>query len=37
MEKTYLEKIKETAAFIKDKVGDAPHIGVILGTVLVTL
>ncbi len=32
MEKTYLEKIKETAAFIKDKVGDVPHIGVILGT-----
>lgn len=32
MEKTYLEKIKDTAAFIKEKIGDLPEIGVILGT-----
>lgn len=32
MEKTYLEKIKETAEFIKAKVGDMPEIAVILGT-----
>lgn len=32
MEKTYLEKIRETAAFIRDKVGDMPDTAVILGT-----
>lgn len=32
MEKTYLEKIEETAAFIKSKVGEMPAIGIILGT-----
>ncbi len=32
MEKTYLEKIKETAEFIKSNVGTMPKIGIILGT-----
>lgn len=32
MEKTYLEKIKETAAFIEEKVVELPDTGVILGT-----
>ena len=32
MEKTYLQKIQETADFIKEKVGDLPKIAVILGT-----
>lgn len=32
MEKTMLEKIKETAAFIKEKVGRMPEIAVILGS-----
>lgn len=32
MEKTMLEKIKETAAFIKEKVGKMPEIAVILGS-----
>jgi len=32
MEKTYLESIKETASFIKNKVGEVPQIAVILGT-----
>lgn len=32
MEKTYLEKINETAEFIKAHVGEMPRIGVILGT-----
>ncbi|MDE5869979.1 MAG: purine-nucleoside phosphorylase [Muribaculaceae bacterium] len=32
MEKTYLEKISETAGFIKDKVIDLPDTAVILGT-----
>lgn len=32
MEKTYLEKIEETAAFISSEVGSLPEIGVILGT-----
>lgn len=32
MEKSYLEIIRETAAFIREKVGDLPKIGVILGT-----
>ena len=32
MEKTYLEKIKETASFIKEAAGDLPRIGIILGT-----
>ena len=32
MEKTYLETIRETAAFIKEKVGELPQIAVILGT-----
>lgn len=32
MEKTYLEKIKETAAFIKAKIGNMPNTAVILGT-----
>ena len=32
MEKNYLEKIRETAGFIREKVGELPHIAVILGT-----
>jgi len=32
MEKTYLEKIQETAGFIKAEVGNLPKIGIILGT-----
>lgn len=32
MEKTYLEKIHETADYIRGEVGDMPFIGVILGT-----
>lgn len=32
MEKTYLEKIQETAGFIKEKVGKMPETAVILGT-----
>lgn len=32
MEKTYLEKIQETAEFIRKEVGEMPKIGVILGT-----
>ncbi len=32
MEKTYLEKISETAEFIRAEVGELPAIGVILGT-----
>lgn len=32
MEKTYLEKIRETAEFIRAEVGEMPHIGIILGT-----
>lgn len=32
MEKTYLQKIEETAAFIKNAVGELPKIGIILGT-----
>ena len=32
MEKTYLEKIKETSSFIRDAVGEIPEIAVILGT-----
>ena len=32
MEKTYLEKIKETAEFIEAKVSELPKIGIILGT-----
>ncbi len=32
MEKTYLERIKETASFIKEAVGELPRIGIILGT-----
>lgn len=32
MEKTYLEKINETAEFIRAEVGEMPKIGVILGT-----
>lgn len=32
MEKTYLEMIKETAAFIREKVGEMPKTAVILGT-----
>lgn len=32
MEKTYLQKIQETAGFIKEKVGELPKIAVILGT-----
>lgn len=32
MEKTYLEKIHETADYIRGEVGDMPLIGVILGT-----
>ncbi len=32
MEKSYLEKIKETAAFIRAEVGELPKIGIILGT-----
>lgn len=32
MEKTYLERINETAEFIRAEVGEMPKIGVILGT-----
>ncbi len=32
MSKTYIEQVKETAAFIKEKVGEMPHIAIILGT-----
>lgn len=32
MEKTYLQKIEETAAYIKDKIGEMPDTAVILGT-----
>jgi purine-nucleoside phosphorylase len=32
MEKNYLDKIKETAAFIKEQVGEMPNTAVILGT-----
>lgn len=32
MEKTYLEKIQETADFLRNVVGEMPKIGVILGT-----
>lgn len=32
MEKSYLEKIKETADYIRKEVGTLPKIGVILGT-----
>lgn len=32
MEKTYLEKIRETADFLRNVVGEMPKIGVILGT-----
>ena len=32
MEKTYLEKIKETGEFIRSKVTDIPEIAIILGT-----
>lgn len=32
MEKTYLDKIRETAAFIRKEVGDMPDTAVILGT-----
>ena len=32
MEKSYLEKIKETAEFIKSTVGEMPNIAIILGT-----
>ena len=32
MEKTYLEKISETAEYIRAEVGELPAIGVILGT-----
>jgi purine-nucleoside phosphorylase len=32
MEKNYLDKIKETAAFIKENVGEMPNTAVILGT-----
>lgn len=32
MEKTYLEKIQETAEYIRAEVGELPEIGVILGT-----
>ncbi len=32
MEKTYLEKIQETAEYIRKEVGDMPKTGIILGT-----
>ena len=32
MEKTYLEKIEEAAAYLKSKVNDIPEIAIILGT-----
>ena len=32
MEKTYLEMIKETAAYIREQVGETPRIAIILGT-----
>ncbi len=32
MSKTYIEQVKETAAFIKEKVGEMPQIAIILGT-----
>ena len=32
MEKTYLEKIEESAKFLRTKVSDIPQIGIILGT-----
>ena len=32
MEKTYLEKIRETAEYIRAEVGEMPKIGIILGT-----
>ncbi|MCH5224469.1 MAG: purine-nucleoside phosphorylase [Muribaculaceae bacterium] len=32
MEKTYLEKIEESAAFLRSKVSDLPEIAIILGT-----
>ena len=32
MEKTYLQKIEETAEFIKKEVGEMPDTAVILGT-----
>lgn len=32
MEKTYLEKIEESAQFLKSKIKDIPEIGIILGT-----
>lgn len=32
MEKTYLEKIKESAKFLRNKTSELPEIGVILGT-----
>lgn len=32
MEKTYLEKIQETAEYIRSTVGEMPKIGIILGT-----
>ena len=32
MDKTFLEKIKETSSFIRDAVGEIPEIAVILGT-----
>lgn len=32
MEKTYLQKIEETAAFIEKAVGELPKVGIILGT-----
>lgn len=32
MEKTYLERIKETAGFVRQQVGELPQIAVILGT-----
>lgn len=32
MEKSYLQLVKETASFIKEKVGELPHLGIILGT-----
>ncbi len=32
MEKSYLEKIKETAQFIREEVGELPKVAVILGS-----
>ena len=32
MEKTYLQKIKDSAAYIRQQVGEMPDVAVILGT-----